>query len=297
MVGIDDVLHPALQVGVVYPQTEVAGDAGAADAIAATAEDLGYDHLVAYDHVLGAVHEGRDPELWGPYDEDDPFHDPFVLFGYLAGRTERLRFATGILILPQRPTALVARQAADLAILSGDRFRLGVGVGWNWVEYDALGEDFRTRGRRLDEQIGLLRELWATPVVSFAGEFDTVDRAGIPPRPATAPPIWIGGFGEAAFRRCARLGDGFVFAGSMNRMIEGLDRVRALTEEAGRSGDAIGAEALVLARGGPDELARKIEAWAAAGGTHASVVTMGLELDSPEAHVDYLGLVAETLSR
>lgn len=296
MVVSAGVLHPDLQIGVVYPQTEVAGDRAAADAIAATAEDLGYDHLVAYDHVLGAAHVDRDPELWGPYDEHDPFHDPFVLFGYLAGRTERLGFATGILILPQRQTALVARQAADVALLSDGRFRLGVGVGWNWVEYDALGQDFGTRGRRLDEQIGLLRRLWSEPVVTFDGEFDLVDRAGVPPRPAAGPPIWIGGFGDAAFRRAGRLGDGFVFAGGTERMIDGLHRVRTFAEEADRDPSAIGAEALILARGGPGELARKIEAWAAAGGTHASIVTMGLELDSPEAHVDYLGLAAEALT-
>lgn len=296
LLGNEVVLHPDLDIGIVFPQTEVAGDAAGARAVADAAESLGYDHLVVYDHVLGAEHGGREPELWGPYDEHDPFHDPFVLLSHLAARTERLRFATGILILPQRQTALVARQAADLAILSDDRFRLGVGVGWNWVEYDALGQDFSTRGRRLDEQIGLLRRLWSEDVVDVTGEFDRVDRAGIPPRPSAAPPIWVGGFGEAAFRRCARLGDGFFFAGGSARMTEGLERLRVLTEEAGRPWESMGREALILARGGPGELAHKVEAWAAAGGTHASVVTMGLELDSPEAHVDYLGLAADAVA-
>src|SRR5262249_52891598 len=157
---------------------------------------------------LGAVHEDRIPPLWGPYDENDPFHDPFVLFAYLAGRTERLAFVTGVLVLPQRQTALVAKQAADLALLSGDRFRLGVGVGWNPVEYTGLGQDFATRGLRLDEQIGLLRRLWGEPVVSFEGRFDAIDRAGTVPRPRRLIPIWLGGWVEAALRRAARLGDG-----------------------------------------------------------------------------------------
>ncbi|MDZ7674487.1 MAG: LLM class F420-dependent oxidoreductase [Acidimicrobiales bacterium] len=288
-------LHPDLQIGAVFPQTEVAGDADAARRIGAAVEDLGFDHLVAYDHVLGVEHADRDPELWGPYEEDDPFHDPFVLFAHLAGRTERLSFLTGVLILPQRQTALVARQAADLAILSGGRFRLGVGVGWNWVEYDALGQDFHTRGRRLDEQLALLGELWSAPVVTHDGRFDTIERAGVPPRPSSPPEIWVGGFGEAAFRRCARLGDGFVFAGGTQAVLNGLDRLRVLADEAGRARNLIGAEALFLARKGTDDLRAKISAWADAGGTHASVVTMGLGLDSVEAHVDYLGTVAEAI--
>ena len=150
-------IDAGIQVGVVYPQIELNGDPEAVRSLADAVEAQGYRHLVAYDHVLGADHANREPELTGPYDEDDPFHDPFVLFAYLAGRSETLEFASGILILPQRQTALVAKQAADLAVLSGDRFRMGVGVGWNPVEYDALGEDFSTRGRRADEQIGLLR--------------------------------------------------------------------------------------------------------------------------------------------
>lgn len=288
-------LHPRLQIGVVFPQTEQAGDADAARRIAEATEDFGFDHLVAYDHVLGVEHADRDPELLGPYDEGDPFHDPFVLFAHLAGRLERLSFMSGVLILPQRQTALVARQAADLAILSGGRFRLGVGVGWNWVEYDALGQDFGTRGRRLDEQVALLRRLWTEPTVRHHGRFDRIERAGVPPRPSPPPQIWVGGFGEAAFRRGARLGDGFVFAGGTRRVLDGLDRLRELADEAGRARDQIGAEALFLARKGTDDLKTKIATWAEAGGTHASVVTMGLGLDSTEAHVDYLGTVAEAI--
>lgn len=169
-------IDAGIQVGVVYPQIELNGDPEAVRSLADAVEAQGYRHLVAYDHVLGADHANREPELTGPYDEDDPFHDPFVLFAYLAGRSETLGLRPASTV-PQRQTALVAKQAADLAVLSGDRFRMGVGVGWNPVEYGALGEDFSTRGRRADEQIGLLRRYWSERTVSFAGRFDRVDRA------------------------------------------------------------------------------------------------------------------------
>lgn len=290
-------LHPELRTGVVYPQIELRGDPDAVRRIGAATEDLGFDHLVAYDHVLGAEHADRQPPLTGPYDEHDPFHDPLVLFAYLAGRTERLEFTTGVLILPQRQTALLARQAADVAVLSGNRLRVGVGVGWNWVEYDALGQDFHTRGRRADEQIELLRRLWSEPVVSFDGEFDSVIRAGILPRPTEPIPLWVGGFGDAALRRCAEAGDGFLFGGSTDFITSSLGRLRQLVAEAGRPADSVGTEALLLSRKGPQDVVAKMQAWADQGGTHASVVTMGLGLDSTEAHVDYVSSVAEAIGK
>ncbi len=290
-------LHPDLETGVVYPQIELRGDPDAVRRIGTAAEDLGFDHLVAYDHVLAAEHADREPALTGPYDENDPFHDPLVLFAYLAGRTERLAFTTGVIILPQRQTVLLARQAADVALLSGNRLRVGVGVGWNWVEYDALGQDFHTRGRRADEQIELLRRLWSEPVVTFDGEFDSVERAGILPRPTSPIPIWVGGFGEAALRRCANAGDGFLFGGSTDFVRASLARLRELVGEAGRPADAVGAEAMLLTDKGPGDVAAKMQAWADHGGTHASVVTMGLGLDSTEAHVDYMSSVAEAIGR
>src|SRR6476620_4955762 len=196
-----------MKIGVVYPQIELGGDPEAVRRIAGAVDAAGYDHLVAYDHVLGAQHVDREPALVGPYTEHDPFHDPFVMFAYLAGITERIGFATGILVLPQRQTALVARQAADVDLLSGGRLRLGVGVGWSHVEYEALGQDFRTRGARQEEQIGLLRRLFTEPVVDFSGRFDRVDRAALVPRPARSIPIWLGGSGEKAFDRAARVAD------------------------------------------------------------------------------------------
>ena len=152
--------RPHMKIGAVYPQTELRGDPDAVRRIGLAAESLGYDYLLAYDHVVGAVHADREPALTGPYTEHDPFHDPFVMFAYLAGITDRLEFATGVLILPQRQTVLVAKQSADLDLLSGGRLRLGVGVGWNYVEYNALGQSFARRGQRADEQIGILRSLW-----------------------------------------------------------------------------------------------------------------------------------------
>src|SRR5712672_911373 len=194
-----------MKVGVVYPQIELGGDPTAVRRIGKAVEDLGYDHLLAYDHVLGAVHAGRAPELTGPYTEHDPFHDPFVMFAYLAGITERIGFATGILVLPQRQTALVARQAADVDLFSGGPLRLREEVGWNHVEYEALGQDFRTRGVRQKEQIAELRRLFTEPVVDFSGRFDRIDRAALVPRPARSIPIWLGGGSEKAHDRAARL--------------------------------------------------------------------------------------------
>jgi len=284
-----------MQIGVVYPQIELQGDPNAVREIGRAVEELGFAHLLAYDHVLGAVHADRTPPLTGPYTESDPFHDPLVMFAHLAGMTERIGFATGILILPQRQTALVARQAADVDLFSGGRLRLGVGIGWSPVEYDALGQDFRRRGARQEEQIELLRRLWTEPVVDFAGRYDRVDRAALVPKPARPIPIWLGGYGEAAFERAARLADGFIFGGRSAGVLEGWKRMRERVAELGRSADDFGGDYVVLGRGGPSELVAKIDAWREAGGTHASIVTMSLGLDSVGAQVDYLASVAEAL--
>jgi probable F420-dependent oxidoreductase len=285
-----------MQIGVVYPQTELRGDPAAVRQIGKGAEDLGFDHLLAYDHVLGAVHVGRTPPLTGPYTEHDPFHDPLVMFAYLAGITERIRFATGVLVLPQRQTALVARQAADVDLLSEGRLRLGVGVGWNHVEYEALGQDFRTRGARQEEQIGLLRQLFTEPVVDFAGRFDRVDRAALVPRPARPVPIWLGGSGEAAFERAARLADGFIFFGGGSHAVDAWKRLRDRVSRLGRPAEDFGADYVALPRGGVGGLTAEVDAWREAGGTHVSVVTMGLGLDSADAHLGYLASVADALS-
>jgi probable F420-dependent oxidoreductase len=286
-----------MQIGAVYPQIELGGDPTAVRRIGLAVEELGFDYLLAYDHVLGAVHADRTRQLPGPYTEHDPFHDPFVMFAYLAAITERLQFATGVLILPQRQTALVARQAADLDLLSGGRLRLGVGIGWNHVEYEALGQQFRTRGARQEEQLGLLRRLFTEPVVDFSGRFDRIDRAALVPRPTRPVPIWLGGASEAAYDRAARLADGFIFiGGDIDRTIDAWKRLRDRVGTAGRPVHEFGAEYVVRPRGGPGELSAEIDAWREAGGTHFSVVTMGLGLDSIDGHVDYFRSVASALS-
>ena len=286
-----------MQIGVVYPQIELGGDPSAVRRFGRAVEDLGFDHLLAYDHVLGAVHADRTRQLSGPYTEHDPFHDPFVMFAYLAGITERIGFATGILILPQRQTVLVARQAADVDLLSGGRLRLGVGVGWNYVEYEALGQDFRTRGARQEEQIELLRRLFTEPVVDFSGRFDRVDRAALVPKPTRPIPIWLGGSSEVSFDRAARLADGFIFiGGDAGHTIDAWKRLRDRVGGLGRSVEDFGGEYVWAPRGGAGDLTAAIDAWREAGGTHVSVVTMGLGLDSVDGHIDYLTSVADALS-
>jgi probable F420-dependent oxidoreductase len=287
----------SMQIGVVSPLYELRGDPSAVGRIGRAVEDLGFDHLLAYDHVLGAVHADRTPPLMGPT-ERDPFHDPFVMFAYLAGVTERIGFATGVLVLPQRQTALVARQATDVDLLTGGRLRLGVGVGSNYVEYEALGQDFGTRGARQEEQIELLRRLFIEPVVDFSGRFDRVNRASLVPKPTRPIPIWLGGISDAAYDRAARLADGFIFGAGFDLDVavdawKGLrDRVGAL----GRSVDDFGGDYMALSQSGVGELTAKIDAWREAGGTHVSVATIGLGLDSVDGHIDYLASVADALS-
>jgi probable F420-dependent oxidoreductase len=277
--------------GVVFPQTELSHDPAALPAIARATESLGFDSLLFYDHVVGAQHADREPPLWGPYTEHDPFHDPFVAMGYAAAITERIELVTGVLILPQRQTVLVAQQAADVSLLSGGRLRLGVGTGWNWVEYDALGQDFAARGPRLTEQAQLLRRLWAEPLVTFEGRYDRIERGCINPRPRQPIPVWFGGFGERAFRRAAELGDGFTFAGEVATAVDGLHRLRELLAEAGRDHAPFGCELIMTRARTAAEVVDTAERWRAAGGTGVSVLTMKAGLDGVAAHVDHLATV------
>ncbi len=278
-----------MRTGVVFPQIELGGDPGAARDFAQAAEDLGYDHLLMYDHVLGAEHAGREPELWGPYTEKDPFHEPFIALAYLAGITTKLELVTGVIILPQRQTALVAKQVADLDLFSGERVRLGVGTGWNWVEFDSLEmpQHFRRRGKRQEEQIQLLRKLWAQSVVTHDDGDHHIDRAGILPLPKRQIPIWLGGFSEPAWRRAARIGDGFIFAGrnteAAAEVKEQMDEWRA---EAGRADQPFGYESILSYKKTPDEQATDVERWRKAEGSHASIVTMGCGFTSVDQHID-----------
>jgi probable F420-dependent oxidoreductase len=283
-----------MEIGVAYPQIELRGDPAAVGEFARAVEDLGFDHILAYDHVLGAVHADRTPPLTGPYTERDPFHDPFVMFAYLAGVTERISFTTGILVLPQRQTALVARQATDVDLLSGGRLRLGVGIGWNHVEYEALGQDFHTRGARQEEQIELLRRLFTEPVVDFSGRFDRIDRASLMPKPTRSIPIWLGGSGEKAFDRASRLADGFIFfGGGVAHAVDSWGQMRERVGDLGRSVEDFGGDYVALSGTDVGELTGEINAWRDAGGTHVTVVTMGLGLDSVGSHIDYLSSLAD----
>jgi probable F420-dependent oxidoreductase len=286
-----------MEIGVVYPQIELGGDPVAVRRFGMAVEELGFDHLLTYEHVLGAVHAGRTPELAGPYTEHDPFHDPFVMFAYLAGITQRIRFVTGILVLPQRQTVLAARQAADVDLLSGGRLRLGVGVGWNYVEYEALGQDFHTRGARQEEQIELLRRLFTEPVVDFSGRFDRVDRAALVPKPAHPIPIWLGGSSRKAYDRAARLGDGFIFmGGDIDKSIDVWTRLRQQVADLDRSVEEFAGVFVSRSGGDVDRLTGEIEAWSAADGTYVSVITMGLGLNSVDAHIDRLTALSGELS-
>jgi len=262
-----------VKIGAVFPTTEIGNDPIAIRDWAQAAEQLGYSHVLTYDHVLGAVHEGRQPPLMGPYSEKDAFHEPFVLLAYLAGVTTRLELATGVIILPQRQTALVAKQAAELDILSGGRLRLGIGTGWNFVEYESLGVSFEDRGKRFDEQIALLRELFSHSVVDFRGDFHRVDRAGILPLPQQVP-IWLGGFTDVALRRAARVGDGFVFGSAPTKMRGLMERLRELLQQAGRSDVAFGADAHIDFSSDPDSWGVEVELWRELGGTHLSLRAM-----------------------
>jgi probable F420-dependent oxidoreductase len=282
-----------MKIGVIYPQNELRGDPEAVRKFGLAAEELGYEHLLAYDHVLGATHD-REPKLTGPYTEQHPFHDPFVMFAYLAAMTRRLQFVTGILILPQRQTALVARQAADLDLLSGERFRLGVGIGWNYVEYTALGQDFRTRGKRLAEQVELVRRLWEEPLVDFKGEFDQVDRAALNPRPRRRIPVWFGGAAEPALRRAAVLGDGFIFSGNG---LQHVARMKEFVQEAGRPLGTFGLQNNIFRAKTPQDVIDAIQRWRDVGGTHAAVLTMGLNFTSTEQHIDHMKAVADLLRK
>jgi probable F420-dependent oxidoreductase len=284
-----------MQIGVVFPQTELGGDVGAVRAYVRRVEELGYRHVLAYDHVVGAdpaVHSG-----WsGPYDVTTTFHEPFVLFGYMAG-VSSLELVTGIIILPQRQTALVAKQAAEVDLLSGGRFRLGIGLGWNAVEYEALGQDFSSRGRRAEEQVDLLRRLWTEPSVTYEGRFDRVTGAGLAPLPVQRPiPIWFGGQSDRAYRRIGRLADGwFPQAAPGPQLDEARGVVEQAAREAGRDAAAIGMEGRVSWHGDPGPVAELAASWRDAGATHLSVNTMGAGLRDLEEHLGALEAAAKVL--
>jgi probable F420-dependent oxidoreductase len=284
------------KLGVVFPQTEIGDDPIVIRDFAQAVEEMGFHHLLVYDHVLGA--DPDRPGGWsGPYDVDSAFHEPFVLFGYLAAATTKLELVTGVLILPQRQTALVAKQSAEVDLLSGGRLRLGVGTGWNAVEYEVLGEDFSNRGRRQAEQVELLRELWTHHVVDYEGSWHRVPKAGINPRPGRQIPIWFGGNADPLLERAARLGDGWFPLVPPNEQGErAVATLRRHLEAFGRDPAEFGIEAQArIAGGDPDRWRRHAEGWRKLGASHLSVVTMGAKLATPDAHLDAVRRYREAL--
>ncbi|MEN3358368.1 MAG: hypothetical protein V7637_2350 [Mycobacteriales bacterium] len=282
-----------MRIGAVFPQTEIGNDPGASRAWAQAAESLGYRHVVAYDHVLGAGLDTR-PDWRGPYHAGTPFHEVFVLFGYLAAVTGSVELTTGVLILPQRQTALVAKQAAEVDVLSGGRMRLGIGVGWNSVEYDALGQPFGNRGARCEEQIEVLRALWAGHTTSYAGRWHRIDNAGINPLPGRRNiPIWLGGQAEATLRRAGRLADGWLPQRPPDSTAAAmLERLWQYTADAGRARADVGVEArLSIALVPADGWVDYAVGWREMGASHLDVNTMGADLDTVDGHIAALGRV------
>lgn len=274
-----------MKLGVVFPQTEIGTNPDDVAAFATAAEDAGYDHIIAYDHVLGANTASR-PDWQGPYTSESLFHEPFVLYGYLAGLTQALELVTAVIILPQRQTALVAKQAACLDVLCKGRLRLGVGTGWNPVEYEALGENFRDRGARSEEQIELMRKLWAQDAIDFAGKWHAVTDAGLNPLPPKLSiPLWLGGMAPQVLERVGRIADGW-FPFDNPKLGDQLDAMKASAKAAGRNPGDIGVECMqLLGDCGGKELDR-LKALADMGVTHTAVITMNQGLAGPAAHMD-----------
>jgi probable F420-dependent oxidoreductase len=282
-----------MNIGVVFPQTEIGHDAGGVRAYGEAVSEMGYRHVLAYDHVLGAdtsVHH----DWRGPYNLDSSFHEPFVLFGFLAGFTS-LEVVTGILIAPQRQTALIAKQASAVDVMTEGKLRLGLGIGWNAVEYEALGMKFGNRGRRFEEQIVLLRRLFTEESVTFEGTYERVIGAGLCPLPVQRPiPIWVGAMSDPALRRAGRFAEGWfpqVVPG--HGLEEAIEIVRAGAVEAGRDPDALGMEGRLNGTSSQEDLAKHLARWRGAGATHVSINTMGAGLTGPDEHIGALASVAD----
>lgn len=289
-----------MKIGVVYPQTEFGNDPIAIRDYAQTAEGLGYHHILAYDHILGANPER--PEGWpasNPYNYQHSFQEPLMLFSYLTGLTQKIHFASGVIILPQRQTAVFAKQAATLDVLSGGRTRLGLGLGWNEIEYMSLNQDFHTRGKRIEEQIDLLRLLWTQPLVTFHGRWDSIPDAGINPLPIQQPiPIWLGGYVEAVLKRAARLADGWM--AGFRHPTEApavLSRLERYLEEAGRQKDTFGIEIRIsYGDGTPKSWQAILKGWQDLGISHISLNTMNIVLHSSAGHIQAITKFARALS-
>ena len=281
---------PSMQIGIILPQNEIGDDPEAIRDFSAAAEDEGFKHIVAFDHVVG-----RDDYA------SQPFHEPFVLFGFIAACTRTIELTTGIIIAPQRQTALLAKQAAEVDMLSGGRLRLGLGVGWNPLEYEALGEDFHTRGKRLDAQIPLMQRLWTEPRVTGELGRERLGDVGLNPPAIRSIPIWLGGKGPAAVRRAVDHGAGLILSGTgdpdaAGTFAEVRGRLDAAADAAGRPREELGIEVwLGTQEGDPDSWRAAVESWAALGATHLSVQTYADGPITPAEHIERVALIADAV--
>jgi probable F420-dependent oxidoreductase len=285
-----------VKIGAVFPQLEIGADPKTVRDWTTTVEQAGYNHVLAYDHVLGADPTNRPG--WTGYTDKSLFHEVFVLFGYMAAITTDLELVTGVLILPQRQTALVAKQAAEVDVLSGGRLRLGVGIGWNQVEYQALGVPFKQRGSLLEEQVDVLRRLWSEPVMSYNGKFHEIVDAGLNPLPGREIPVWFGGTADAVLRRTGRIGDGWMPQSPPDdRAKQQVTMIREAAEAAGRDPESIGIEARLTLADVPERDRRAyVDGWRDLGATHLCVNTMNLGLSKPEDHAQLLAELLPTLT-
>ena len=286
-----------MKYGVVFPQTELPSERSAFKAFARAAEDIGYHHILAYDHVLG-VNPDREGGWSGPYSYTDPFQEPLTLFSYLAGVTKKLHFITGIIILPQRQTALFAKQAATLDILCEGRLRLGVALGWNEVEYTSLNKNFHNRGERFEEQIEVLRQLWTHRLVTFEGKWHTIPDAGLNPLPLQQPiPLWFGGHADPVLRRVAKMADGWLpNYHTVEDAAEALNKLKQYLAEEGRSMDDLGMEPrLRYSHDDEDHWREVAEGWQTAGATHMTLITMGAGLTTTKEHIHAMERFAKAM--
>ena len=281
----------------VFPMIEYPVDPEAIKDFAQAAEDLGFNHLLTYDHVLGA-NPNREGGWSGPYTYKDPFEEPLTLFSYLAGVTKSLEFVTGIIILPQRQTALFAKQAATLDVLCQGRLRLGVALGWNEVEYISLNKDFHNRGERFEEQIQVLRKLWTKALVTFEGKWHRILDAGLNPLPVQQPiPLWFGGHADPVLKRIAKMADGWLpNYHTVADASEALEKLEGYLAEEGRTMSDLGLEPrLRYGSGDPEEWRRIAEEWEGVGATHMTVNTMRQGFKTADEHIDAIETYAEVL--
>jgi len=293
-----------MKCGITFPQLEIGTDPDAIRRFAEGAEEIGYNHIVVPEHILGVADPDRPKSI--TYDHEDTFHESMVLFGHLSAVTSQIRFATGVMVLPQRQTALVAKQAAEVDLLSDGRLSLGVAVGWNEPEFEALGVDFGTRGRRIEEQIEVLRALWTDEVVSYDGRWHEFDGVGINPRPNQQPiPVWIGGGADIVLNRIARMGDGWLTAyESMDVLEEMMDTLREFVEKEGREMselDIVGrvsfSEDSPLGVADEEEMEERVLAWDELGATHLALRTRDMGLETVEDHLDVAREFKSTVER